>query len=70
MRALCTIQTMKMFDSYRDDLQSLDSAMYCFISKYSADFTRDELETFRKAYGLIQIRQDEVVEDIRKEWRK
>lgn len=59
-----------MSSTYREDLQSLDSAMYCFIDGHSSDFTKDELETFRKAYGLIQVRQDKVAEEIRKEWRK
>jgi len=59
-----------MTDTYREDLQSLDSAMYCFISGYSDDFTKEELETFRKAYGLIQDRRDKVADEIRKEWRK
>ena len=59
-----------MSDFYREDLQSLDSAMYCFISEHSDDFTKEELETFRKAYEFIQVRQDKVADEIRKEWRK
>jgi len=59
-----------MSDTYREDLQSLDSAMYEFINAYSDGFTKEELETFRQAYAFIMMRQDKVAEEIRKEWRK
>jgi hypothetical protein len=59
-----------ILNTYLEDVTFLDSVVYCFIDRYSSDFTRDELETFRKVYGLILARQDKVANKIRKEWRK
>jgi hypothetical protein len=59
-----------MSNTYREDLQALNSAMSDFIDNASWDFSRDEVEAFRRTYGFIMARQDKVAEEIQKEWRK
>ena len=55
---------------YKDATTVLERDLYRFISEFSYDFTKEELETFRKAYGFVQARQNMVADEIRKEWRK
>lgn len=55
---------------YKDNIMVLERDMYQFISDYSYDFSKEEREIFCKAYELIQIRQNIIIDGIRKERRK